>query len=174
MGDVIDEVIAREGGYVNHPSDLGGPTRWGITQARLTEWRGRTATEEDVFELTKDEARKIYEAWYVEPLSRIKHHMALFELLFDIGVMSGPETAIKMLQREMNAFGVNPPLAVDGILGPKTAAVIDDFPEPALRQALVVSRLTALVRIVERDPKQLAFLEGWVTRTVAFLPGAIA
>jgi lysozyme family protein len=174
MADLIDEVIAREGGYVHHPADKGGPTRWGITQARLTEWRGRTVTEEDVFELTKEEARNIYEAWYVAPLSRIKHHAALFELLFDIGVMSGPETAIKMLQREMNAFGVTPPLAVDGILGPKTAAVIDNFPEPALRQAIVVTRITALVRMVERDPTQLAFLEGWITRTVTFLPGAIA
>jgi lysozyme family protein len=174
VSDLIDEVILREGGYVNHPADRGGPTRWGITQALLTKWRGHEATEEDVFELTKEEARHIYEAWYVKPLARIQHHTALFELLFDIGVMSGPETAIKMLQREMNAFGVNPPLSVDGVLGPKTAAVIDNFPEPALRQALVVARILALTRIVERDPTQLDFLEGWITRTVTFLPGAIA
>lgn len=174
MGDVIDEVIKREGGYVNHPADRGGPTRWGITQARLTEWRGRDATEEDVFELTKEEARQIYEAWYVTPLSRIKHHTALFELLFDIAVMSGPETAIKLLQREVNGFEGAPPLVVDGNLGPKTASAVEDLPEPALRQALVVARISTLIHIVERNPTQLAFLEGWITRTLAFLPEAIA
>lgn len=27
---LITDVIHREGDYVNHPSDRGGPTRWGI------------------------------------------------------------------------------------------------------------------------------------------------
>jgi lysozyme family protein len=26
---LIDEVIAREGGFSNHPADRGGATRWG-------------------------------------------------------------------------------------------------------------------------------------------------
>ena len=30
---LIDAVIDREGRYVNHPADRGGPTCWGITQA---------------------------------------------------------------------------------------------------------------------------------------------
>ena len=30
---LIEEVIEREGGYVDHPADRGGPTRWGITEA---------------------------------------------------------------------------------------------------------------------------------------------
>jgi lysozyme family protein len=32
-GDLIDALIDREGGYVNHPADRGGPTRYGITEA---------------------------------------------------------------------------------------------------------------------------------------------
>ena len=31
--DLIDAVIDREGGYVDHPADPGGATRWGITAA---------------------------------------------------------------------------------------------------------------------------------------------
>ena len=31
--DLIDPLLDREGGYVNHPSDRGGPTAYGITQA---------------------------------------------------------------------------------------------------------------------------------------------
>ncbi len=30
---LIDDLIAREGDYVHHPADRGGPTRWGITEA---------------------------------------------------------------------------------------------------------------------------------------------
>ncbi|MGL5838096.1 MAG: glycosyl hydrolase 108 family protein, partial [Sphingorhabdus sp.] len=33
IDDLIDEVIEREGGYVHHPADRGGPTNWGITEA---------------------------------------------------------------------------------------------------------------------------------------------
>lgn len=28
----IEGILGKEGGYVDHPSDKGGPTRWGITQ----------------------------------------------------------------------------------------------------------------------------------------------
>ena len=30
---LIDDVIAVEGDYSNHPADRGGPTRWGVTEA---------------------------------------------------------------------------------------------------------------------------------------------
>lgn len=30
---LIDAVIAREGGFSDHPADRGGATRWGITEA---------------------------------------------------------------------------------------------------------------------------------------------
>jgi len=172
MPDAIDELINREGGFVDLPNDHGGPTKFGVTQKRLSEWRGHQVTRDDVVELTKDEARMIYAAWYVTPIKRIKHLDPLFRLILDIGVMSGPETAVKMLQREANGFGVMPPLDVDGILGSKTADAVEDLPEGALRQAVVVARVPALVRIVERDPSQLEFLEGWVTRTLTFLPEA--
>ena len=31
VDSLIDELIEREGGYVNHSADGGGPTRFGIT-----------------------------------------------------------------------------------------------------------------------------------------------
>jgi lysozyme family protein len=30
---LIEEVVAREGGYSDHPADEGGATRWGVTEA---------------------------------------------------------------------------------------------------------------------------------------------
>ena len=42
VDELIEEVIAREGGYVNHPADPGGATRWGVTErlARAHGYRG--------------------------------------------------------------------------------------------------------------------------------------
>jgi lysozyme family protein len=42
MERLLDEVIAREGGFVHHPADRGGPTKYGITQATLPRSRSRT------------------------------------------------------------------------------------------------------------------------------------
>ena len=33
VDELIDELIEREGGYVSHPADKGGPTCFGITEA---------------------------------------------------------------------------------------------------------------------------------------------
>ena len=35
VGALIDELLEREGGYVNHPADKGGPTCFGITWRRV-------------------------------------------------------------------------------------------------------------------------------------------
>ena len=41
---LIEDVIAREGGYVAHPADTGGPTKFGVTRATLSRWRGHHVT----------------------------------------------------------------------------------------------------------------------------------
>ena len=67
VDSIIDDVIRREGGYVNHASDRGGPTNWGITARALGDWRGlgRVASAEEVNGLTVAEARTIYMDRYV-------------------------------------------------------------------------------------------------------------
>ena len=57
---LIEELIEREGGYVNHPNDKGGPTRFGITErvARAHGYSGAMAL------LPRNEAAAIYRRLY--------------------------------------------------------------------------------------------------------------
>ena len=42
VDQMVDVLIEREGGYVNHPADKGGPTCFGITEAQ---WRAPMVTQ---------------------------------------------------------------------------------------------------------------------------------
>src|SRR5262245_32852425 len=108
----IEAVLAREGGYVDHPADRGGPTNYGITLARLAESRGRRTTADDVRMMSRDEAIAIYERDYVERpgLEGILDD-EIFAYMVDSIVHHGQSNAIGFLQR---AAGV----ADDGALGP--------------------------------------------------------
>lgn len=65
MGEIdvnllIDGLIDREGGYVSHPANKGGPTCFGITEAvaRANGYRG------PMRQLPRDEAAAIYKRLY--------------------------------------------------------------------------------------------------------------
>jgi len=98
---ILDEIIRREGGYVNHPADRGGPTKFGITAQTLGAWRklGRAATAAEVQALTENEARAIYRQQYITgPGLDVITHPGLLHLLVDSGVHSGPKRAVQWLQ----------------------------------------------------------------------------
>lgn len=60
VDELIDELIEREGGYIHHPADKGGPTRYGITEtvARAHGYAGVMSA------LPRDEAVAIYRRLY--------------------------------------------------------------------------------------------------------------
>lgn len=165
VDDVLDGVLRREGGYVHHPQDRGGPTHRGITLQTLREWRyPGVATQEDLRQLTEEEARRIYRRIYVEApgYAETIQNPRLLALVVDYAVHSGPGRATKALQR---ALGVTD----DGILGARTAAALaraqDD---PAVYRRLLADRLKHLVRLVLDDATQRPFLDGWINRWVEF------
>jgi lysozyme family protein len=102
---VMEFVYAREGGFANHSQDPGGATNMGITIGTLSRWLGRKATVEDVKNLTKEEATKIYRAYYWEPSGASKatdYPTAL--LLMDSGVLHG----IGAVTAWVEEYGYNP------------------------------------------------------------------
>jgi lysozyme family protein len=167
---MIEDVIRREGGFVDDPADRGGPTKFGITQAALARHLGHEVTAADVEALTVDQARQIYRVeYYQNPrIDQLPESIQPFE--FDAAVNHGPREAIAFVQRVCNEAGFGQ-LAVDGICGPQTvgaaqaaAAAMKDW----LLAALVEERRNFYQAIVQADPSQAVFLKGWLNRLAEF------
>jgi len=60
----VDIVLQHEGGFVQHPRDPGGATKFGITRETLSRAGGCPVSVEDVRELTRAEAVAIYRWLY--------------------------------------------------------------------------------------------------------------
>lgn len=159
IDDLIENVLAREGGYVNHPNDRGGPTNWGITQSTLAGHRRMPVSAEDVRALTRDEAKQIY-LGYFRGLESVTDPKVL-ELLFDYAVNSGTHRAIVALQRVLG-------VTADGVFGPKSRAALAGVDQSKLYFPLVCERLDNYLRIIARDPSQAVFAAGWANRIQPF------
>jgi lysozyme family protein len=161
----LKATLKHEGGYVNNPADPGGETNFGITKgtALASGYSGSMA------DISDDIVQAIYfKEYYAGPgFDKIaKFAPALASYLFDIGVNTGPATAVKYLQTAISIVG---PLevVVDGKLGPKTINVLWNL-APNRRDAVfrVVGLLhgTHYLNIVKNRPDQKQFLVGWLKR----------
>jgi lysozyme family protein len=174
--DLIDELIAREGGYVAQPADKGGPTRYGISRAvaRAHGYAG------DMAALPRATAAAIYRAdyWTKPGLDRIAALAPKVAAeLFDTGANMGTGSAAGFLRRALNALNrsgadyadIAPAGAIDGA----TAAALKAFlrvRQPA-GEAVLLKALDALqgeryVSLAESRPANEAFLYGWLANRV--------
>lgn len=183
MGDeidvdrLVDGLIEREGGFVAHPDDKGGPTRFGITEAvaRANGYRG------PMRQLPRDEAAVIYRRlyWLRPRFDEVaKRSPALASELFDTGANMGPAVAVTFLQRALTALNRNgqdfADLVPDGRIGPATLGALDAFlavrgkpgGETVLLRALEALQGERYLRLAERRPANEAFLYGWLANRI--------
>jgi len=161
--DLIDEILVREGGYVDNEADRGGCTNFGITRATLTRWRSSEVSCEKVRNLSRDEARRIY--WYLyiqEPGFDAIGDPGLKELVVDSGVQHGTERATKWLQR---AAGVTP----DGVFGPQTEQALRDASPGQLFIDVLARRNQFYFNLIAGDHSQAVFAGGWGARISKFV-----
>jgi lysozyme family protein len=179
IGTLIDELIAREGGYVDHPADRGGPTRWGVTQAvaRTHGFRG------DMRNFPQGQAATIYRRIYWERpgFDRVAARApAIAAELFDTGVNMGPAVAVGFLQRALNALNRGgsdyADIANDGRIGPLTLAALDGLltvrgpgGEMVLLKAVEALQGERYLTLAERRPANEAFLYGWLANRIGSL-----
>ena len=173
---LIDEVIAREGGYSHHPADRGGPTNFGITQAvaRANGYAG------DMRKLPRALAETIYRRLYWERPGYAFVAEATPDIaaeLFDSAVNMGPGTATGFLQRALNALNRNqkdyPDLKVDRTIGAKTLAALRAFMalrgkagEKVLLKAVEALQGERYLALAESRPANESFLYGWLANRI--------
>jgi lysozyme family protein len=173
---VIDGIMGREQGYVDHPNDRGGPTNWGITVAvaRANGFDG------DMRDLPKSLAREIYRKRYIvrpafDKVWLVDHRIG--DELIDTGVNMGPARAAEMLQRWLNGFNKRgsqyADLFVDGAIGEITLAALRKFlrwrGDEGARVMVAALNCTQGVRyleLAEGNQSQEDFLYGWLRSRV--------
>tara|TARA_R100000458_G_scaffold34970_1_gene32363 strand:+ start:3324 stop:4196 length:873 start_codon:yes stop_codon:yes gene_type:complete len=164
----LDIILESEGGFQNRKNDSGNyrpdgvliGTNRGITVRALAAYRNvdpNTITEEDIRNVTDEQAREIFrQNYYFKP--------KLYELpeniraaVFDQYILSGPN-AIKILQ---DIAGM-PEEEQDGKVGPKTIEAIKNSNITANQYA--DRRELYFKRVVKKSPEKKESLEGWLNR----------
>lgn len=172
IDQMLENLLAVEGGYVNDPADSGGETNFGITlrTARKYNYLG------PMKDLPRNKAKDIYRQMYwEEPRFDLVFSRApkVAEELFDTGVNMGPTVASFFLQRILTALNNGgrdyADLKPDGKIGSITLASLDAFlrKRGSQGEVLLVHTLDALqgeryVSLCENNPKNEKFLYGWL------------
>lgn len=173
IDDITKHIIKIEGGYSEHPNDRGGPTNMGITQKTLTSFLGRSTTADDIRRMTVKQAKDIYEQHYYHYPRIDRLPDILQPIMVDMAVNHGPRRAIKLLQEELQHGGFNVG-RIDGVIGQMTIKATNhalaehstDFID-----YLINRRLAFYHDIVNRDPTQAVFLNGWIARAESYRLG---
>ena len=172
---ILDGILKAEGGYVDHPADRGGETKYGITVAvaRSNGYQG------PMRDLPESLAREIYRSRYINA-PNFSSVLAIDEgigvELVDTGVNMGPHVAAGFLQRVLNGLNSQhryADLFVDGRVGRQTLTALNIFlawrdrdGRTAILRALNGLQATRYIELTERRASQRAFLYGWLLNRV--------
>jgi lysozyme family protein len=165
--EFVGKLLRLEGGYVNHPLDKGGPTKYGVI---LTVWQEHgydkdedgDIDEEDIKKLSEDDARFIAKKifWDFFQADMILNS-SVAEFIVDWGYNSGRKTVARIIQRLVN-------VSADGIFSIKTLAAINCADQQKLFNTIVTARKAFLDNIIKRRPDQIVFHKGWMNRVNSF------
>jgi lysozyme family protein len=121
---IAQDILSREGGYVNDPDDPGGATNHGVTVHTLRRLgidlnNDGAVDARDVQLLSMERACTIFIDHYFHGPGLDQLPEPLQVTVFDMYVNAG-NNAVKILQRLLNQMWID--VAVDGALGPQTTA----------------------------------------------------
>lgn len=147
----IQNVLVHEGsGYTNHPSDPGGPTKWGITLRDLREWRNRYTNDTDVMEMEEEEARAIYRARYAKPIRFDELPRGIDYVVLDYAVNAGIGRAMADLSKVLRV--------------PSSQVMTNEM--------VTAARLLRVGDVIQRlDDRRMAFQMGLPSRFNVFKKG---
>jgi lysozyme family protein len=167
----LDAVLRQEGGFADNPLDPGGATNFGITRATLARWRRVSPWWKlpvaEVQSLARPEAASIYQALYWQRCNADALPAGLDLALFDFAVGSGPDRAIKALQREV---GARP----DGFIGPLTLGAVKARIGLAGVAGLITALCNGRLTFLQRLAISATFGTGWSRRVAEIRATALA
>lgn len=179
--EIAEEIVAREGGFVNDPDDPGGATNFGVTihtmrRLGLDLDRDGDVDVADVRAMTRARAVEIFIEHYFYQARIDALPEALQASVFDMYVNAG-SNAVKILQRLLNDMGFE--VVVDGAIGPETAAAAKAAAckgSVQLADAYGIARRNYYFRLADRRSASRKFARtraggkgGWIRRAEAFI-----
>lgn len=178
---LAEEIVAREGGFVNDPDDPGGATHHGVTIGTLRRLgldvnRDGRITTADVRSLSRVQAVDIYLEHYHKRPGIAALPEAAQASVFDMYVNAG-SNAVKILQRLITDMGF--PCTPDGKIGPQTIRAAQLAHEAApnhLADAYGIARRNYYYALADARPQSRKFARradggkgGWITRAEEFI-----
>lgn len=179
--EIAEEIVAREGGFVNDPDDPGGATNHGVTLGTLRRL-GLDVTGDggidvaDIRRLTRGQAVEIYVEHYFRRPGLGALPDCLQATVFDMQVNAGAN-AVKVLQRLLSDMGY--PCDADGAIGPQTIRAAQMAAEAApnhLADAYGIARRNYYYSLADARPASRKYARrrdggkgGWITRAEAFI-----
>ena len=181
---IAEEIVAREGGYVNDPDDPGGATNHGVTihtMRRLgLDLDGDGDVDAgDVKRLSRAQAVDIFIEHYFQRPRIAMLPEELQASVFDMYVNAG-SNAVKILQRLVRDMGFD--ISVDGAIGPQTIrltqAARDEAPHH-IADAYGIARRNYYFALADKRPASRKYAMtraggkgGWIKRAEEFIsPG---
>lgn len=178
---IAEEIVAREGGYVNDPDDPGGATKHGVTIGTMKALgidltKDGKVTIEDVKSLTRAQAVDIYIRHYFEKPGIAALPEVLQASVFDMYVNAG-SNAVKILQRLLTSWGYT--CADDGAIGPRTVRAAElafEAKPDQLADAYGIARRNYYYALADSRPASRKYARrkdggkgGWITRAEEFI-----
>lgn len=154
--EAFQYISKSEGGYINHKYDAGGETKFGISK----KWYPNL----NIKDLTLDQAKIIYyeDYWLRYNLDKLIHRELAIKV-FDTMIVIGPRMGTLLLEESVQGMGYQIP--ADGIFDPELIYIANT----ECNQIDLIDRYQILMeyyfkRIVESNPSQKVFLQGWINR----------
>lgn len=165
----LAKTLIHEGGYQNNPDDSGNwfnginyGTKYGITAADVVHYFPAFISDLNcVRNLTVDQAGVIYAAGYWKDLYSQINDQPIAEKLFDMGVLMGVKTAVKLLQITLQSQIAIVP---DGVFGPETLSDVNQAAPADLLSRYRSTLVDHCISIMNHNPKDTQFVRGWITR----------
>ena len=178
---ITEEIIAREGGYVNDPDDPGGATNHGVTIGTMRRLgldldRDGRVTSADVRRLTREQAAEIFIEQYLVRTRVAELPSVLRASVYDMYVNAGAN-AVRILQRLLRDMRID--IVVDGVIGPQTIAAAHRAAEAApnrISDAYGIARRNYYYALADARPASRKFARrrdggkgGWIVRAEEFI-----